>query len=260
MGQDRLQQRPGLGGLAHPQEGPGDLLANVGRIAGVVDLLRIGAQHAAERLGGAVYIVESGADRAEHQIAPRLPARLLAESFGSPGGLVDGMPLEILRGHGLASFLAEELNELIEGPGRDRLGFECLVPELERQVHLPPMLQSHAPEQVVLGLDHLAVEAPGVDRYRRVVAAHLHQRPGQEPQRGRITLSTLEDLAGGPCRRGPVAPVVGAAALRPRVGEQARPGRQQPDPTPDESQQHRTDHNSWDPSLPLAHPRHTLVP
>ena len=86
---------------------------------------------------------------------------------------------------------------LIEGRGRDRLGFECLVPGLEGLVFLPPTLQGHAPEQVVLGLDRLAVEAPRVDCDRRVVAAHPDRRPSQEPQRGRIAVAALEDLAGG---------------------------------------------------------------
>ena len=143
--------------------------------------------------------------------------------------------------------VVEELGELIESLGRDRFGLECLVPGPHRAVIPPPTLQHHPQEQVVFGLHRLGLEAPGVNPERRVVAAKLDRRSGQEPQRGGIVLTRLEDLAGGPRRRDPVAPIVGAAARRQRVGEQAKPGRQEPDPAADNGQQDRPDRDSCNP-------------
>ena len=160
---------------------------------------------------------------------------------------VQGMRPQVLWGPSLDRFPVEEIGELIESPGRDRFGFERLVPGPNRAIILSPTLQRHAQEQVVLGLDRLGLEAPGVNSERRVVAAKLDRRSGQEPQRGRVVLTRLEDLAGGLCRRVPVAAIVGAVAPRQRVGEQARPGRQQPDPAPDNDQQDRSDRDSCNP-------------
>ena len=67
-----------------PEEGPGDQLAEFDRLGVALDHLRIAADHAAERLGGAGQIEVVAANEAEHYVSPTTPARLLAEAVGRP--------------------------------------------------------------------------------------------------------------------------------------------------------------------------------